>query len=445
MKKEKKDKYHKIAGIVSGSIAEELGIEVGDMLVSINGKELLDVFDYNYLINDEELTVIVLKPSGEEWELEIEKEYNEDLGITFDEGGLMDNYRSCHNKCVFCFIDQMPKGMRETLYFKDDDARLSFLQGNYITLTNLSEKDMERIIFYKLSPINISVHTTNPELRCKMLHNRFAGESLSKLDRFKEAGLSLNGQIVLCKGYNDKAELDRTISDLSKYIPNMKSVSVVPVGLTKFRDGLAPLVPFTKEDANELIDQVENWQEKLLKQYGTRFIFASDEWYIKAGREMPPKENYEQYPQIENGVGMVRSLEDEVMEYLDTLKGDDREVHVSAATGVLAAPMVQRLVNQIKRVFPNFTCEVYTIINHFFGEQITVAGLLTGTDILDQLKDKELGQWLILPSALLKSDENILLDDMKLEDLEKSLQTPIRIVKSEGKCFVESMVGEITI
>ncbi|MGN0505519.1 MAG: DUF512 domain-containing protein [Lachnospiraceae bacterium] len=439
MKKEKN--YHVITGVVAGSIAEEMGMEAGDKLLSINEKEIKDVFDYHYLTNEEYLTVLIEKPDGEEWELEIEKEYEEDLGLIFEEG-LMDSYRSCRNKCIFCFIDQMPPGMRDTLYFKDDDARLSFLQGNYVTLTNMSDEDVERILFYKLSPINISVHTTNPELRCKMLNNRFAGQALEKLKRFKDAGLEMNGQIVLCKGYNDKAELDRTISDLSQYLPYMKSVSVVPVGLTKFRDKLTPLKKFTKEDAREVIAQIEGWQKRLLSEHGTRFVFASDEWYLTAGLPIPSETSYEAYPQLENGVGMIRSLSDEVDEYLDTRRGDDRKVNVTLATGVLAAPVIREQIEKIRKKFPNVQAEVVPIINHYFGEDITVAGLLTGQDILEQLKDKNLGEALLLPSVLLRSGEEVLLDDITLSDMEKALQTKIRIVQSEGKSLVDTVINE---
>lgn len=437
----RKKEFHIIKSIVEGSIAEEIGIEAGDKLISINEKEIKDIFDYHYLTNEEFLTIVIRKPNNEEWELEIEKEYEEDLGLEFEEG-LMDSYRSCKNKCIFCFIDQMPPNMRDTLYFKDDDARLSFLQGNYVTLTNMSDEDVERILFYKLSPINISVHTTNPELRCKMLNNRFAGDALLKLMRFYEAGLSMNGQIVLCKGYNDGAELDRTISDLSQYIPHMKSVSVVPVGMTKFRDKLTKLEGFNKEDARTVISQIESWQEKLLKQYGTRFIYASDEWYLTANLPIPEETRYEGYPQLENGVGMIRSLEDEVDEYLDTRRGDDRSGTITLATGVLAAPIIEQQVKKIQLKFPNIKAKVITIINHYFGESITVAGLLTGQDILNQLKEVELGDYLILPSVLLKSGEDVLLDDMSLKDLQTALQTQIRIVQSDGKSLVNAVINE---
>lgn len=311
-----KQSRHKIKEIQEGSIAQELELEAGDELISINGQPVEDVFDYHYLVNDEYIELLVKKQSGEEWELEVEKDYDEDLGIVF-ENSLMDEYRSCRNKCVFCFIDQMPPGMRETLYFKDDDSRLSFLQGNYVTLTNMSDHDIERIIHYHLAPINISFQTTNPQLRCKMLHNRFAGDIFPKVQRLFEAGIEMNGQIVLCKGLNDKEELKRSIKDLSKYLPHLRSVSVVPVGLSKFRDGLYPLEPFEKQDAEEVIDLIESWQKKLYEAYGLHFIHASDEWYLLAGRELPEEERYDGYLQLENGVGMLRLLETEVEEALE--------------------------------------------------------------------------------------------------------------------------------
>lgn len=436
---EKKQYEHKIKEVVPGSIADELEIEAGDVLLSINEQPVRDVFDYRYLSEDEEVTLLVRKPSGEEWELEIEKDAPEDLGLVFEEG-LMDSYRSCRNKCVFCFIDQMPPGMRETLYFKDDDARLSFLQGNYITLTNLSEEDMERILFYKLSPINISVHTTNPELRCKMLNNRFAGEALEKLKRFYDAGLEMNGQIVLCKGYNDGEELERTIQDLTAYLPLMQSVSVVPVGMTKYREGLTELAPFEKEDAIRVLATISKWQEKIYKRFGTRMLHASDEWYLLAGQPFPPEDAYEGYPQMENGVGMVRSLTEEVDAFLSECKGDSRQRKLTLATGVLAAPVIREQVAKIQRKYPQIEAEVIPVVNHFFGEQITVAGLLTGTDIIGQLKGKELGEYLLLPEVLLKSGEDVLLDDLHISDIEKALQTRVRIVKSEGEALVRAII-----
>ena len=303
-------KGHIISAVEPGSIGEELALEPGDRLLAVNGQEVEDIFDYEYYVDSPSVTLLVEKASGEEWELEIENE-GEDLGLSF-ENGLMSQYRSCSNRCIFCFIDQMPPGMRETLYFKDDDSRLSFLQGNYITLTNMKEKDIDRIIRFKLAPVNISVHTTNPELRCRMLNNRFAGRTLSYLDRLFAAEIPMNGQIVLCRGINDGEELERTIRDLTAYLPHMESVSVVPVGLTRYRDGLYPLQPFTREEAEQVIDQVERWQEKLFAEHGTHFIHASDEFYILAQRPLPEAERYDGYIQLENGVGMLRLLEEEV-------------------------------------------------------------------------------------------------------------------------------------
>ena len=278
-----KKNRHMISRVLPGSIAEELELQKGDELLAINGQKVEDILDYRYLCNEEELTVLIRRADGEEWELEIEKEFEEDLGLEF-ENAFMDDYRSCCNRCIFCFIDQMPPGMRKTLYFKDDDARLSFLQGNYVTLTNLSERDMDRIIRYHLEPINISFQTMNPQLRCRMLNNRFAGEALKKADRLAQAGIEMNGQIVLCKGVNDGEELEGSIRRLAEYIPSLRSVSVVPVGLTRFRDGLYPLEPFEREDAGQMLKIIERWQEELYQKYGTHFVHAGDEWYLLAGR-----------------------------------------------------------------------------------------------------------------------------------------------------------------
>ena len=432
---------HIIKAVEPLSIAEELGIEAGDKLISINDNIIEDVFDYHYLVNDEELVVLIEKANGEEWELEIEKDYEEDLGITFEQG-LMDEYRSCRNKCIFCFIDQMPKGMRETLYFKDDDSRLSFLQGNYITLTNMSDHDVERMVQYHLEPINISFQTTNPELRCKMLHNRFAGEALKKVDKLYEGGIHMNGQIVLCKGVNDGEELERSIRDLTKYLPYLQSVSVVPVGLTKYRDGLYPLEPFTKEDAIQVLDTIEGWQKKIYEEYGLHFIHAGDEWYILAEREMPEEERYDGYMQLENGVGMLRLLMDEFDETLVDLEGDDRKVEVSIATGKLAYPYLQRMIEKLQMKFPNVKVHLYWIRNDFFGEKITVAGLITGQDLIAQLKGRELGSKLLLPCNMLRDGEEVFLDDVTLTQVKESLQVEIDIVKSSGWDFVERILND---
>lgn len=435
-------KGHKITAVEKGSIGEELELEVGDELISINNCEIKDVFDYHYYMNEEELTVLIRKPNGEEWELDIEKEYEEDLGLSFSEG-LMDSYRSCQNKCMFCFIDQMPSGMRDTLYFKDDDARLSFLQGNYITLTNMKDEDLERIILYKLSPINISIHTMNPALRCTMLHNRFAGAALEKLKRLYDAGIEMNSQIVLCKGYNDGTELERSIRELSDYLPHMRSLSVVPVGLTKYRENLTPLEKFTKEDAREVISFIEQWQKKLLKEHGTRFVYPSDEWYLIAEQEIPEEEFYEGYGQIENGVGMIRSLLEEVEEALKKEPTEDTKNQsktISFATGKLAAPILEKIMKKVNCIYPNIRGKVYMIENDFFGHDIIVAGLLTGQDIINQLKGKELGDYLILPDVLLRSGEEVLLDDITVSDLEQALKIQIKIVASDGASLIEAVL-----
>lgn len=432
---------HLIKSVTPGSIAEEMEIEAGDYLLEVNGTTIVDIFDYQLLCMDEFIDVVIEKSNGEQWELEIEKDENEELGLEF-ENGLMDEYRSCCNKCMFCFIDQMPPGMRETLYFKDDDSRLSFLQGNYITLTNMNENDVDRIIRYNLSPINISVHTTNPKLRCKMLNNRFAGDKLKYIDRLNAADVEMNGQVVLCKNVNDKEELERTISDLEKYIPNMRSVSIVPSGLTKFRDGLYPLELFEKEDACAVIDTIEKWQKHFYEKYGIHFIHASDEWYILAEREMPEEERYDGYLQLENGVGMIRSFIEEVKDYLDSIEGDDRVINVSTISGVLAYDTIKSSCDKINKKFPNVNVHVYKIINDYFGHSITVTGLLTGQDICAQLSGKELGDNLLLPTNTLKADENIFLDDMTLEEFEKNLQINTIIVKSSGMDFVKTIINE---
>ena len=439
----KKEHLHIVDSVAPGSIAGELDIEAGDALVEINGNKIEDIFDYQYYTQDEYIEVLIRKPSGEEWILEIDKEYDEDLGITF-ENGLMDDYRSCRNKCIFCFIDQMPKGMRDTLYFKDDDSRLSFLQGNYVTLTNMSDADVDRIIRYRLSPINVSFQTTNPALRCKMLNNRFAGQALEKAWKLARAGITMNGQIVLCKGVNDGAELERSISDLSAYLPNLESVSVVPVGLSKYRDGLFPLEPFTPQDARQVLAAIHKWQDKLYDAHGVHFVHASDEWYILAGEELPEEERYDGYLQLENGVGMLRLLIDEFQAAFDALRQagdvDAAPKELSIATGKLACGFISDMAGQITAAFPQIKIHVYAVRNDFFGEMITVSGLLTGQDLRAQLKGKALGDRLLLPQNVLKSGETVFLDDMTLAELEKALQVPIDIVKSSGQDFLDAIL-----
>ena len=434
-----KKKEHIISGIIPGSIAEEMEIEPGDLLLQIDGMEIEDILDYQFYAEDEELTLLIRKPDGEEWELEIEKEYGEDIGLVF-ENGLMDEYRSCSNKCIFCFIDQMPPGMRETLYFKDDDARLSFLQGNYITLTNLKEKDMERIVRYHLCPINVSVHTTNPKLRCQMLHNRFAGDALKKIDYFFEHEIEMNGQIVLCKGYNDGKELERTLQDLMAYCPVMQSVSVVPVGLTKYREGLCPLQPFTPEEAGAVIDQIEAVQKVCMERFGLHFVHASDEFYVLAGRELPEEERYDGYLQLENGVGMLRLLMEEAKAALEQLEGDDRTDTLTIATGKLAVPYLKLCVDLVQKKFPAIHVELVPVQNDFFGEMITVSGLVTGQDLLAQLKGRELGSRVLIPMNMLRSGEETFLDDMTVSQIQKALQVPVVSVKSSGYDLVKALI-----
>lgn len=431
---------HIVKSLIPGGIGEELGIEPGDKLLAINGSEIQDVFDYYYYEESEQLLLLIEKPDGEEWELEIEKDEDESLGIEFDQS-LMDEYRSCRNKCMFCFIDQMPKGMRETLYFKDDDSRLSFLQGNYITLTNMSDHDVERIVKYRLEPINISFQTTNPELRCKMLHNRFAGEALKKVDILYRGQIEMNGQIVLCKGVNDGEELERTIRDLTGYLPYLKSVSIVPVGLTKYRDGLYPLEPFTKEDAKEVLSVIHRWQEKIYQEHGIHMIHAGDEWYVLAEEEVPEEERYDGYLQLENGVGMMRLLFNEVQEALSAVTGDERQREISLATGRLMYPYIGKILEEIRKKFPNITTHLYAIRNDFFGERITVSGLITGQDLTGQLKGRPLGERLLLPCNMLKIGEPVFLDDFTLEEVENSLQVKTDIVKSSGQDLLDAVIG----
>ena len=431
---------HIVKSLMPGGIGEELGIEPGDKLLAINGNEIQDVFDYYYYEESEQLLLLIEKPDGEEWELEIEKDEDESLGIEFDQS-LMDEYRSCRNKCMFCFIDQMPKGMRETLYFKDDDSRLSFLQGNYITLTNMSDHDVERIVKYRLEPINISFQTTNPELRCKMLHNRFAGETLKKVDILYRGQIEMNGQIVLCKGVNDGEELERTIRDLTGYLPYLKSVSIVPVGLTKYRDGLYPLEPFTKEDAREVLSVIHRWQEKIYQEHGIHMIHAGDEWYVLAEEEVPEEERYDGYLQLENGVGMMRLLFNEVQEALSAVTGDERQREISLATGRLMYPYIGKILEEIRKKFPNITTHLYAIRNDFFGERITVSGLITGQDLTGQLKGQPLGERLLLPCNMLKIGEPVFLDDFTLEEVENSLQVKTDIVKSSGQDLLDAVIG----
>ncbi|MDE6816439.1 MAG: DUF512 domain-containing protein [Lachnospiraceae bacterium] len=444
----KKEKGHLIEKVLPESIAAELGIEPGDRLLSIGGNQIGDIFDYQYYMEDTYVEILIEKPDGGQWLLEVDKDEDEDLGVVFD-NGLMDEYRSCHNRCIFCFIDQMPPGMRETLYFKDDDSRLSFLQGNYVTLTNMSEHDLDRIIRYRLSPINISFQTMNPALRCRMLNNRFAGEALKKVDRLYEAGIAMNGQIVLCKGVNDGQELIFSIRELMRYLPHLESVSVVPVGLSRYREGLYPLEPFDREDAREVLSVISDFQKEAVERYGIHFVHASDEWYILAGQELPCAENYDGYLQLENGVGLLRLLLDEFEEAMEELREDNGERgvavpqrEVSIATGKLAFPYISEMSQRVMQEYPRISVHVHEIRNDFFGEKITVSGLITGQDLIAQLKGKRLGERLLLPINMLRAGEDVFLDDVTVPELEKTLQVKTDIVKSSGYDFVNAVLGK---
>jgi putative radical SAM enzyme (TIGR03279 family) len=492
---------HIIKSVEIGSIAQSLELEAGDELIKVNGKKIRDVFDYRYMIKEEKLNLIVRKANGEEWELDVEKDMDADLGIVFEEG-LMDKYNHCHNGCIFCFIDQNPKGMRDTVYFKDDDARLSFLQGNYITMTNLSDDDVNRICFYRLSPINISIQTMNRDLRCMMLNNRFAGDALDKLDVFSRNGIEMNGQVVLCPGINDGKELDYTISELEKYIPGFLSLSIVPVGITRYRQGLYPLRSFSKNEAEQVIRQVEKWQAKFLRKYGRRFVFLSDEWYIKACVKLPGPDYYEGYGQIENGVGIRTCIAEEFMKAMDEsgavcIKPDLCKKQIIVLCGTLAGGFMKELLSVFCKKFEIDNITLINIVNDYYGHEITVSGLITGQDIINQLSiyamditgnilkktkglkeytvpDSELkaspvyenGELLaqpligqdaleklnkhydgkirldaevVMPSLLLRDGEELLLDDITVKDIENALQTRIHIVKSDGNELIKML------
>ena len=445
---------HKIKRVLPGGIAEEMGVEAGMSILKVNDVVPEDVFDYQYLMEDEYVTVLIREEDGTETLLEIEKDPDEDFGVEF-ESSLMDDYRHCSNRCIFCFIDQMPKGMRDTLYFKDDDSRLSFLQGNYVTLTNMKDKDIDRIIRYNMEPINISIHTTNPSLRCSMLGNRFAGEIFPKVRRLADAGITMNGQIVLCRGINDGPELERSIRDLSSYRPAMRSVSVVPVGLTKFREGLTRLLPFDRESACAVIDMIEKWQNTFandgISPDFPHFIHASDEWYIMAGRELPEPSRYDGYVQLENGVGMVRLMETEIELELSELADRDDiggfigERTVTAVCGKLVEPYMRIFANKVMQAFPMIHINVKSIRNDFFGETITVTGLITGRDLIAQLRKEKgirpLGEEILIPVNMLRSGEKVFLDDLTVYDVEREIGIPVGIVWSGGDEYVRSMLG----
>lgn len=433
-----------ITKVISNGIAEEVGIEENDVLLSINGNKINDIIDYKFLSADEEIVLEIEKSNGEVWEIEVEKEYGEDIGIEFG-GGIMDKAKSCSNKCIFCFIDQLPEGMRETLYFKDDDSRLSFLQGNFVTLTNMKDEDIDRIIQYHISPINISVHTTNPELRVKMLNNRFAGTVFERMKKLASAGISMNAQIVSVPGINNGEELKQTIEDLYSLYPAVSDVAVVPIGITKFRQNLKHVDTYTREQSMQEIKNVKKLQEVYMKEVGTPFVRLSDEFYLVAGEEIPNQEFYDDYHQIEDGIGMVRCFRDAID---DTLKDLDVSMRgtFSIVTGTLAYSELLEASHKIKNKNPNIKLDVYEIVNNYFGNTITIAGLLTGTDIIDQMKGIINSKYLIMSNNMFRkgyeladSSEQVMLDDTKVKDIEEALDVKVIVVDYTGEDLIEKL------
>ena len=428
-----------IKDVVSGSYAQKSGIKPQDLLVSINGEEIADVLDFRFYQNDKKLKIIVLR-DGKRKKFKIKKEEFEEIGLEF-ETYLMDKQQKCRNNCIFCFIDQMPSGMRESLYFKDDDSRLSFLFGNYITLTNINEHEVDRIIKMHISPINISVHTTNPELRCKMMGNRFAGESLDILYRFAKAGIALNCQLVLCPGINDGDELRRSLEDLTS-LSSVGCVACVPVGLTKHREGLYPLESYTKETASKVIDIIDEFGDKMEKIRGERICYAADEFYLKAEREIPEASFYGDFLQLENGVGLIALLKSDAKSALEDEEPVSKQRKISLVTGIAAEGVLKEIIDLCKNKWHNLECKIYPIKNNFFGEKITVAGLITAGDIIEQLKGKELGEELLVPSVMLRQGENCFLDDITIEELEEKLSVKIRIVSADdGYELISALKG----
>ena len=416
-------------------------VQAGDTLLAINSNKILDVLDYKFFAYDTRLELRLRRPDGSEYSLHVVKPEGGDLGLDF-ESYLMDKPRSCANRCVFCFIDQLPKGMRPTMYFKDDDTRLSFLLGNYITLTNLSQREIERIIALHISPINISVHATDPELRRQLLRNPRAGECMEIMGRFAKAGITMNCQIVCCPGLNDGEALMQSMRELEALYPQVHSVSIVPVGLTKFREGLYPLVPFTREHAAETLDMVDSFGAECIRCHGSRIFWCGDELYIKAGREIPPDEFYEEYTQLENGVGMLRLMETEFSSALK-LGGEPDGRPFSIATGVSAAPYFQILLDKAKEKYPEIKGKIYPIVNDFFGHSINVTGLITGGDLIAQLKDKELGERLLISQNMLRRAEMDFLDDVKLEEASAALGLPIYPIEQDGFALFDAVCGEL--
>ena len=429
-----------IKQVIKGSPAYKAGVRAGDTLVSLDKNEIMDVLDYRFYQENEKLTLEYINSKGKLKSAKIKKGEFDELGLEF-ETYLMDKKHSCRNKCVFCFIDQLPKGLRDTLYFKDDDSRLSFLFGNYITLTNITEHEVERIIKLHISPINISVHTTNPELRVKMMNNKNAGNVLSIINRFNDAGIKINCQMVLCPDYNDGKELERTLKDLTA-LENAECIAAVPVGLTRYRDGLAEVKPFDKQRAIETIEIIDRFGDECVKKYGNRRVFAADEFYIKAEKPMPEASYYEEFLQLENGVGLVPLMLKESFEAIDLCdyKLKNKRI-ITIVTGEAAYPFISQIVDRIGKKWDNLNCKVIAIKNNFFGGQITVAGLVTATDIIEQLNGKDLGEELLIPSVMLRDGGDMFLDSITLDELKEKLNTEITVVENDGFSFVDSVLG----
>ncbi len=433
----------KIKDVEKKSIAEKAGILSGDTLVSIGENPINDILDYRFYITEKKITLNVIR-DGKEKSFEIKKGQYDDIGLEF-ETYLMDEKHSCTNKCVFCFIDQNPCGMREMCYFKDDDSRMSFFYGNYVTLTNMKDTEVDRLIKMRISPINISVHTTNPTLRCKMLNNKFAGEVLRYMDKFKEGGISMNCQIVLCRGLNDGKELEKTLDDLALLSPAIESIAVVPAGLTKHREGLYPLEDFTREEAVEVVRLVDRKRAEFSEKYGASLVQCADEMYLKAGLDVPGDDYYDGYPQLDNGVGLFTSMESDIDYRLDELCDDELKLEgsrrIASVTGVAAYPFISRMAAKIMSQFSSLDYKVFECKNDFFGESVTVAGLLTGRDIYNRLKDENLGEELLIPGVMLRYEGDLFLDNMSIDELSDRLGVKITVVSNDGFDFVDRVLG----
>ena len=425
-----------ITSVDRHSPAERAGITPGEQLLTINGHQIIDVLDYRFYGYDTDCCLELREPAGTVRTVSLRKPEGRDLGLNFDTV-LMDDMRSCANHCIFCFVDQMPPGMRKTLYFKDDDARLSFLQGNYITLTNLTDREAQRIIDLRISPINVSVHTTDPQLHCTMLGNKNALRSLDYIRAFCKAGIVMNGQIVVCPGWNDGDQLRRTLRDLTEM--QFSSCSLVPVGITKYRQGLAKLRPVDAATAAEIIDIADEFGRENLERFGTRRFFCADELYLRAGRPLPRAEYYEGYRQLENGVGLMRSLEDDFLAGLATVDVPVRFSPFTIATGTAAAPFLGGLVQRAQADYPGLRGQVIAVENDFFGHTIDVAGLLTGQDISAQLRGRDLGDRVLIPIHMMRHGETVFLDDYTVERLSRELGVPVQVVDEDGFALVDAM------